>query len=358
MISFSHKPVMLEECMRGLNLHDGGVYFDGTVGGGGHSREILRRTAPGGRLIATDLDDDAIAAAERNLAGFAGRYRIHKSNFKGYASVLEEEGVDELDGVLLDFGVSSFQLDEASRGFSYMQDAPLDMRMDAGAALTAADVVNGYSREQLFRILRDYGEERFANRIAENIVRVRADHKIERTGELAQIAEESIPAKFRHNGPCARKTFQAIRIEVNDELGGLEEAVKGLCRRLKKGGRITPAAAAIGSLLRIKPVLEIDGGKLDAFAKVRTMSQAKETMLNAADAALKGRLGDPEGTDSRIYIVHSKNQEAAEEFLLEAKAKWPKSEFYVEELALAIACHTGPGALAIAVERKLREAEN
>ena len=127
---------------------------------------------------------------------------------------------------------------------------------------------------------------------------------------------------------------------------------------LKKGGRITPAAAAIGSLLRIKPVLEIDGGKLDAFAKVRTMSQAKETMLNAADAALKGRLGDPEGTDSRIYIVHSKNQEAAEEFLLEAKAKWPKSEFYVEELALAIACHTGPGALAIAVERKLREAEN
>ena len=238
MIAFSHKPVMLEECMQGLKLHSGGVYFDGTVGGGGHSCEILRRTAPGGRLIATDLDDDAIAAATRRLAEFSGRFRIHKSNFKNFASVLDEEGVDELDGVLLDFGVSSFQLDEASRGFSYMQDAPLDMRMDAGAALTAADVVNGYSREQLSRILRDYGEERFANRIAENIVRVRADHKIERTGELAQIAEESIPAKFRHNGPCARKTFQAIRIEVNGELSGLAEAVRGLTLRLRTGGRI------------------------------------------------------------------------------------------------------------------------
>ena len=238
MISFSHKPVMLEECMQGLKLHGGGVYFDGTVGGGGHSCEILRRTAPDGRLIATDLDDDAIAAATGRLSEFSGRFRIYKSNFKNFASVLDEEGVDELDGVLLDFGVSSFQLDEASRGFSYMQDAPLDMRMDAGAALTAADVVNGYSREQLSRILRDYGEERFANRIAENIVRVRADHKIERTGELAQIAEDSIPAKFRHNGPCARKTFQAIRIEVNGELSGLAEAVRGLTLRLRTGGRI------------------------------------------------------------------------------------------------------------------------
>ena len=238
MISFSHKPVMLEECMRGLNLHDGGVYFDGTVGGGGHSREILRRTAPGGRLIATDLDDDAIAAAERNLAGFAGRYRIHKSNFKGYASVLEEEGVDELDGVLLDFGVSSFQLDEVSRGFTYRQDAPLDMRMDEGASLSAEDVVNDYPQERLARILREYGEERFASRIAANIAAQRRKGRITRTWQLAAIVEESIPAKFRQGGPCERKTFQAIRIEVNGELEGLGEAVKGLARRLKKGGRI------------------------------------------------------------------------------------------------------------------------
>ncbi len=238
MIEFSHKPVMLEECMEGLRLKDGGVYFDGTIGGGGHSYEILKRTAPGGRLIATDLDDCAIEAAGKRLHEFEGRYRIYKSNYKDFERVLQEDGTDKLDGVLLDFGVSSFQLDEASRGFSYMQDAPLDMRMDTEAVLTAEDVVNGYAQERLAKILFEYGEERFAKNIAENIVRERAKARIERTGQLRKIVEESIPAKFRHNGPCERKTFQAIRIEVNDELGGLEEAVRGLTLRLKKGGRI------------------------------------------------------------------------------------------------------------------------
>ena len=238
MIAFSHKPVMLEECMAGLNLKDGGVYCDGTIGGGGHSYEILKRTAPGGRLIATDLDDCAIEAASKRLAEFDGRFRIYKSNYKDFAAVLEEDGTDKLDGVLLDFGVSSFQLDEVSRGFSYMKDAPLDMRMNPQAAFSAEDVVNGYTQEKLAKIIDAYGEEKFAKKIAANIVRAREKGRITRTGELKRIIEASIPAKFQHNGPCERKTFQAIRIEVNDELGGLEEAVRGLARRLKKGGRI------------------------------------------------------------------------------------------------------------------------
>lgn len=238
MTAFSHQPVMLEECMQGLALRPSGIYFDGTVGGGGHSSEILRRTAPDGRLIATDLDEDAIAAADKRLSEFRGRYRIHHANFKEFASVLDSEGVGELDGVMLDFGVSSYQLDEASRGFSYMHDAPLDMRMDAGAQLSAADVVNGYDERSIARILKEYGEERFAAKIAANIVRARAKAPIRTTGELAAIIEGSIPAKFRQNGPCARKSFQAIRIEVNGELSGLAEAVRGLTRRLKRGGRI------------------------------------------------------------------------------------------------------------------------
>ena len=238
MIEFSHKPVLLEECMQGLALKSGGVYFDGTEGGGNHSFEILRRTFPDGRLIGTDLDDFAIAAATAKLAPFGGRFRIYKSNFKEYERVLEEDGTDALDGVLLDLGVSSFQLDEVSRGFTYRQDAPLDMRMDEGAALSAEDVVNGYPQDRLARIIREYGEERFASRIAENIAKARAKARITRTGQLAKIMEESIPAKFRQGAPCERKTFQAIRIEVNGELEGLGEAVKGLARKLKKGGRI------------------------------------------------------------------------------------------------------------------------
>ena len=238
MIAFSHKPVLLEECMQGLLLKAGGVWFDGTVGGGGQSYEILKRTSPSGQLIATDLDDSAIAAASARLSEFSGRFRIYKNNYKNYAAVLEEAGVAELDGVLLDFGVSSFQLDERERGFSYMQDAPLDMRMDAKALFTAEDAVNGYTEEELAKILKEYGEERFAKNIARNIAAARKKSRIRTTGELAKIVEESIPAKFRQNGPCARKTFQAIRIEVNGELDGLEEAVKGLALRLKKGGRI------------------------------------------------------------------------------------------------------------------------
>ncbi|MDE7182046.1 MAG: 16S rRNA (cytosine(1402)-N(4))-methyltransferase RsmH [Clostridia bacterium] len=239
MKSFSHVPVMLEQCMQGLNIKDGGTYFDGTVGGGGHSFEILKRSAPTGKLIATDLDEDAIKAATDRLSGFSGRFQIYKSDYKDYAEVLDLANVQSLDGVMLDFGVSSYQLDNGERGFSYMNpDAPLDMRMDRSQDLNAEILLNTYSQRELARILREYGEERFAPEIAANIVKSRAEKPLKTSGELSKIIESSIPAKFRQNGPCARKSFQAIRIAVNGELEGLYECVVGLTRRLKKGGRI------------------------------------------------------------------------------------------------------------------------
>lgn len=239
MKEFSHIPVMLEECMDGLNIKKDGVYFDGTVGGGGHSSEILKRSAPDGRLLATDLDDDAIKAASDRLSEYDGRFRIFKSDYKDYEKVLKSAGVEELDGVLLDFGVSSFQLDCEERGFSYMKaSAPLDMRMNRASGLTAEDVVNGYTAKELTRILRDYGEEKFAPQIASNIVKARESKRLKTCGELVEIIESSIPAKFRQNGPCARKSFQAIRIAVNGELEGLYDCVTGLASKLKKGGRI------------------------------------------------------------------------------------------------------------------------
>ena len=239
MSEFSHFPVMLEECMQGLDVKSGGIYFDGTLGGAGHSYEILKRSSPDGKLIATDLDDEAIAAATEQLSPFKGRFFIHKSNFKNYGEVLDKEGVDGLDGVMLDFGISSHQIDEPERGFSYMSsEAPLDMRMDKSASLTAEDVINEYPQKELIRILKQYGEERFAPQIAANMVKARERARITTCGEFVKIIEESIPKKFQQNGPAARKSFQAVRIEVNGELDGLYEAVLGLTRRLKKGGRI------------------------------------------------------------------------------------------------------------------------
>lgn len=237
-MEFFHQPVMLDECMEGLNLKNDGIYLDCTLGFSGHSSEILRRTERA-KLIATDLDSEAIEAATKRLQPYAGRFSIHKSNYKDYAKVLQAEGIEKLDGVLMDFGVSSHQLDDPDRGFSYMsREAGLDMRMDETAALTAEEVVNTYSVEDLTRILREYGEERFAFQIAKNIERARQKKRIEKSGELTDIVESSIPYKFKQNGPCQRKTFQAIRIEVNGELDGLKDCVKGLTGKLKKGGRI------------------------------------------------------------------------------------------------------------------------
>ncbi len=239
MLEFSHKSVMLEECMEGLNLSDGGIWFDGTVGGGGHSYEILRRSAPSGRLIATDLDDEAIAAATERLKAFDGRFSIYKSNYKDFSVVFDRAGVEKIDGALLDFGVSSHQIDDTERGFTYRAaDAPLDMRMNRSAYLTAEIVTNTYSEEALARIFKLYGEETFAKQIAANIVKKRAEKPLKTSGELAEIIRGSIPAKFRYGAPCERKCFQALRIEVNGELDGLYELVLSLTRHLKKGGRI------------------------------------------------------------------------------------------------------------------------
>ncbi len=239
MLEFAHKPVMLEECMEGLALKDGGVYFDGTVGGGGHSYEILKRTSPNGRLIATDLDDEAIAAASNRLNEFQGRFEIYKSNYKDFALVFDRAGIDKIDGALLDFGVSSHQIDDEERGFTYRKaDAPLDMRMNTSAYLTAEIVLNTYSEDELARILKTYGEETFAKQIARNVVKARMEKPLKTSGEFAEIIRNSIPAKFRYGAPCERKSFQALRIEVNGELDGLTELVLSLTRRLKKGGRI------------------------------------------------------------------------------------------------------------------------
>lgn len=230
---------MLEECLEGLNVKNGGIYFDGTLGGAGHSYEILKRSAPDGRLIATDLDTDAIAAATERLKEFKGRFEIFNCNYKDYSSAFEKAGVDKVDGILLDFGVSSYQLDCEERGFSYMKpNAPLDMRMDKSSPFTAETLLNEFPEKRIVEILRDYGEERFACQIAANVVKARQKERLTSCGQFVDIIESSIPKKFQHNGPAARKSFQAVRIAVNEELDGLYDCVTGLTRRLKKGGRI------------------------------------------------------------------------------------------------------------------------
>ncbi len=230
---------MLEECLEGLNVKNGGIYFDGTLGGAGHSYEILKRSAPDGRLIATDLDTDAIAAATERLKEFNGRFEIFNCNYKDYSSAFDKAGVDKVDGVLLDFGVSSYQLDCEERGFSYMKpNAPLDMRMDKSSPFTAETLLNEFPEKRIAEILRDYGEERFACQIAANVVKARQKERLTSCGQFVDIIESSIPKKFQQNGPAARKSFQAVRIAVNEELDGLYDCVTGLTRRLKKGGRI------------------------------------------------------------------------------------------------------------------------
>ena len=231
-----HRPIMVEEVLDGLQIRPGGIYFDGTAGGGGHSFAILA-SDPTVRLVATDKDEDAIRAAGDRLSPYAGRFRLYRSDFKNYETVFSDAGVGQIDGYLLDLGISSHQIDTSSRGFAYMSDdAPLDMRMDDRASLTAEAVVNEYSEDALLRILRDYGEETFASAIVRRIASERRQGRIGTCGALRAIVEASVPAKYRYNA-CARKTFQAIRIEVNGELEGLADCVRGLTRRLKPGGR-------------------------------------------------------------------------------------------------------------------------
>ena len=235
-MEFYHRPVMLEEVMEGLELKPHGIYFDGTVGGGNHSYEILRRE-PTARLIATDKDGEAIKAANERLAPFAGRFTIHRTDFKNYAEVFAEENISEIDGFLIDLGISSWQIDSEERGFAYTKpNAPLDMRMDTSKSFSAKDIVNGYGEAELARILREYGEERYAGPIARSIIKARAQGEIKTCGELRELVEGCYPARYR-TPACAKQVFQAIRIEVNGELNGLEECVKGLLRSLKSGGR-------------------------------------------------------------------------------------------------------------------------
>lgn len=239
MSEYKHVPVMLSECIDGLKLKSGGVYFDGTLGGGGHSYEILKRTSPDGKLVATDLDDYAIGRAKNRLKEFDGRFTIVKDNFKNFRKIKENLEIDGFDGILLDLGVSSFQLDDRSRGFSYMaEDELLDMRMNQANPLTAITIINEYSEKELKKILSEYGEEKFSDRIARNIVAARSKSRIETVGRLNEIINESIPAKFKNDGHPSKRTFQALRIEVNGELDGLKEAITDMARGLKKGGRL------------------------------------------------------------------------------------------------------------------------
>ena len=235
-MSAYHTPIMLREVLAGLDLKDGGIYFDGTVGGGNHSYGILEANASV-RLIGTDRDGEAIGEAAKRLAPFAGRFSLYRANYKDFSEVFAEAGVGKIDGFLLDLGISSHQIDDASRGFAYRsENAPLDMRMDTRADFKAEDVVNDYTEEALKRIFRLYGEEPFAGPIARRIAEARKKARITTAGELRDLVEGGIPAKFR-SPACARRVFQAIRIEVNGELEGLSACVKGLLRSLKPGGR-------------------------------------------------------------------------------------------------------------------------
>lgn len=237
-MEFAHIPVMLEECIEALDIKPNGIYVDGTVGGAGHSSEIVKRLQEG-RLIAVDRDEEALKASSQRLKDYQDKVTFVHDDYKNLCARLDDLGIDRVDGILLDLGVSSYQLDNAERGFSYMKDAPLDMRMDRSQGESAYDVVNGYSESELTRILFDYGEEKLARSIARKIVNTRADAPIRTTLELSKLVEECYPAKTRWKfGHPAKRTFQAIRIQVNGELQMLGEAVEQMARRLKKGGRM------------------------------------------------------------------------------------------------------------------------
>ncbi len=239
MADLKHYSVMLNECLDGLAIKDGGVYFDGTLGGAGHSYGILERSSPTGRLVATDLDDYAIGRANERLKEFDGRFTLVKDNFKNYLNIKETLNIKEFDGIILDLGVSSFQLDDKSRGFAYMaENEMLDMRMDNTSGFSAKTVVNEYSEKELVRIFEEYGEERFSKQIARKITEKRKIKPIETCGELVEIIKKTIPKKFQIDGHPAKRVFQAIRIEVNGELDELKETVINMAKSLKKGGRI------------------------------------------------------------------------------------------------------------------------
>lgn len=236
-MEFKHIPVLLQECIDGLKIKENGIYVDGTLGGAGHSSEIVKKLSVSGTLIGIDRDTEALKSASEKLKGFNNVKYVH-GNHDDIKKILEELEVEAVDGILLDLGVSSYQLDEASRGFSYMQDAPLDMRMDKTSKLTAEYVVNNYQEEELAKIIYEYSEEKFSRNIAKKICEYRNNKKIETTKELTEIIEKAIPGFAKKEGHPAKRTFQAIRIEVNDEIKPLYNTVKNCIEVLKPGGRL------------------------------------------------------------------------------------------------------------------------
>ncbi len=238
-MAFSHTSVLLEETIEGLKIKPQGIYVDGTLGGGGHSGEIVKRLETGGRLIGIDQDEAAIKAAGEHLKEFEDKVTIIRSNYRNTRSVLSAIGITQIDGMMLDLGVSSYQLETKERGFSYRFDTPLDMRMDLRQSFSAKEIVNEYDEMQLFRVIRDYGEDKFAKNIAKHIVMARQKKQIETTGELNEIIKAAIPAKMRaEGGHPSKRTFQAIRIECNRELEVLKESLEELIDILNPGGRL------------------------------------------------------------------------------------------------------------------------
>lgn len=236
---FKHYSVLLEETVDGLNIKPDGIYVDGTLGGGGHAYEVCKRLNDKGRFIGIDQDEAAIEAAGARLSDFGERVTIVRSNYCDMKLQLQKLGIDKVDGIVLDLGVSSYQLDTAERGFSYRVDAPLDMRMDRRQTMTARDIVNDYSEKDLFRIIRDYGEDKFAKNIAKHIVMEREKGPIETTGQLIEIIKRAIPMKFQKTaGHPAKRTFQAIRIELNRELEVLRDSLDDMIEMLNEDGRI------------------------------------------------------------------------------------------------------------------------
>ena len=238
-MEFRHIPVMLSECIDGLNIKPDGVYVDCTLGGAGHSLEIAKRLNKNGTLICIDKDSEAIEVGKQRLAGQKPKILFVNSDFKAYQNILNENAIDRVDGVLIDLGVSSYQIDNAERGFSYRFDAPLDMRMNKDQSFSAYNIVNEYSEQELAKILFEYGEESFGRSIARNIVKAREQAPIKTTHDLVKIIEKSVPAKVLHKGgSVAKKTFQAIRIEVNGELEDLDNVINQMVYSLSQGGRL------------------------------------------------------------------------------------------------------------------------
>ncbi|MCF2555204.1 16S rRNA (cytosine(1402)-N(4))-methyltransferase RsmH [Faecalicatena contorta] len=238
-MEFKHKSVLLEETVNGLNIKPDGIYVDGTLGGGGHAYEVCRRLGNKGSIVGIDQDAAAIEAAGARLKDFGEKVTIVRSNYCDMKSQLHKLGIDKVDGIVLDLGVSSYQLDTAERGFSYREDAPLDMRMDTRQKMTARDIVNDYTEMELYRVIRDYGEDKFAKNIARHIVMERGKAPIETTGQLTEIIRKSIPMKYqKKSGHPAKRTFQAIRIELNRELDVLRDSLDDMINILNPGGRL------------------------------------------------------------------------------------------------------------------------